>query len=97
MWARLGPGRPPRTKPGKFSRAAIDETERDVGAAEVNAAARNQVGRVADLVEKVADAGAVEKCQIAETVELLQADDLLVEGLRAVGVADGQSDLADVD
>src|SRR5262245_50664311 len=68
----------------------------DVGAAEVDATLRPELVGLFHLVEEQADAGAVEEREVAETEELTQTDHPLVEGFRAVGIDDRQSDLADL-
>ena len=52
--------------------------------------------RARDLLQQEPHARAIEEREIAETVELPQAHDLLIEGFRAVDVADRQRDLADL-
>src|SRR5262245_45548098 len=70
--------------------------QRDVGTAEVDAALRPELVGLFHLVEEQAHAGTVEEREIAETVELTQTDHPFVEGFRAVGIDDRQSDLADL-
>src|SRR5262245_14158395 len=68
----------------------------DVGTAEVDATLRPELVGLFHLVEEQAHAGTVEEREVAETVELTQPDHPLVEGFRAIGIDDRQSDLADL-
>src|SRR5262249_23013253 len=63
---------------------------------EVNATLRPELVGLLHLVEEQAHAGTVEEREVAETVELTQADHLLVKSFRAIGIDDRQSDLADL-
>src|SRR5262245_22262073 len=68
----------------------------DVGAAEVDAALRLELVGLFHLVEEQPHACTVEEREVAEAVELTQTNHLLVEGFRAIGIDDRQSDLADL-
>jgi hypothetical protein len=72
------------------------DRQRDVGAAQIDAALRSEAGRVVRLLKQQAHAGAVEERQVAEPVELPQPDHVLIERLGAIDIDDGERDLADV-
>ena len=74
----------------------LADGKRDVGAAEIDAALRRHRARAFDLVEQEPHAGAIEKRQVAEAVELPQPHDLFIEGFRTIDVADRKRDLADL-
>src|SRR5688572_29413882 len=74
----------------------LGNRQRDVCAAEIDAALRLDRLAALDLVEQEPHAGAVEERQIAKAVEFPQAYNFLIEGLGAIDVARRQRDLTDL-
>jgi hypothetical protein len=72
----------------------LTDGERDVRAAEVDAALRSD--RPFGFLQQEPNAGTIEKCQVAEAVLLRQAEHIAVERLGAVDVSDRKGDLPDM-
>src|SRR5438270_276270 len=83
-----------RVGEGEAAPGPLGNGQRDVGAAEIEAALR--LDRTARLFQQQPDAGAIEERQVAEAIEFRQAENIRIERLRTIDIADRQRDLSDV-
>src|SRR5258708_7040718 len=68
----------------------------DVGAAEIDAALRSEIGRVLCFFEQQTHSRTVKERQVAEPIQLPQPDHVLIERFRTINVDDGERYLANV-
>src|SRR5262245_11158502 len=79
---------------GKPALLELGHGQRNVGAAEIEAARRSDLAL--RLVEQQADTGTVEEREVAEAEQLAQSENLSIERFRTVDVGHRQGDLTDV-